>query len=231
MKITIEQFEKGLLFQKGQLIRTLSPGRYRIWRFWKKQRVIKVDTRLRTFTIQGQEIMTADKVTLRMNVLVQFQIANAADAILKVESYKDQLYFDAQLSLRRYIVNQTMDELLKTKVSIESTITQEIREKVAAYGLDIVEIGIKDLILPGDMKDIFNQVIQAQKRAEAAAITRREEVATVRTQLNTAQLYEKHPALARLRDLEVLEHIYGTAQKMVIMNSPEQILDSILKKK
>ena len=118
VRLIVNEYEKALLFQKGRLMRVLDPGQYRIWKLFKRQRVEIVDMRLRGRVINGQEIMTADKVTLRMNVMMTYKVVDPVAAVLKVEDYAAQLYGDAQMALRAEITAQTLDELLARKGAI-----------------------------------------------------------------------------------------------------------------
>jgi regulator of protease activity HflC (stomatin/prohibitin superfamily) len=219
MRITIEQYEQGLLFKNGRFVEVLDPGRY--WKPFGGHRAVKVDLRNRMLTIQGQEMMTADKVTLRMNALVKFRVANPASAVLRVEEYVSQLYADAQLALRAEVASQTLDDLLASKAAMGPRVLRVLAPTAREYGIEILDLGLKDLILPGDIKEILNQVIAARKRAEAAVIERREEIAAVRSQANTAELYEKNPVLLRLKELEALEKALS---KTVLVGPPLDLL-------
>jgi len=83
--------------------------------------------------------------------------------------------------------------------------------------VEVVSLGIRDIILPGDMKDLMNKVTEAKKAAEANLITRREETAAMRSQANTAKLLESNPVLMRLRELETLEKISGNSKLSVVL--------------
>lgn len=228
--VIIEEFEKGLLFERGRLVRVLEPGAYRwMWRLFLHRRVVKVDLRIRTLAISGQEMMTADKVTLRLNVLVKFRVMDPAAAVVKAESYTEQLYGDAQLAVRTEIAAQTLDELLAAKAALGPRVREALAPVVAEYGVAVVDIGLKDVVLPGEMKSILNQVIEAKKRAEAAMIERREEVAAIRSQVNTADLYARNPTLMRLKEMESVEKILGGADRTFVLGSPQDLWGALLK--
>ena len=92
-----------------------------------------------------------------------------------------------------------------------------MRGGATAFGVSVTGLGICDVILPGEMKDLMNKVTEARKAAEAALITRREETAAMRAQANTARLLETTPLLMRLRELEVLEKVAGKANLTVVL--------------
>ena len=97
--------------------------------------------------------------------------------------------------------------------------------KVGNFGIDVRSVGVKDVILPGDMKDILNQVVATEKAAQANVIKRREETAATRSLLNTARLMDENPTLLRLKELEVLEKVTEKVDKMTAFGG----LDGVLK--
>lgn len=201
----VQAYEKGLLFRNGRLVRLLEPGRYWIFWFWPRERVEKVDLRDRTLTIVGQEMMTADKIAVRTNVVAKFRVADPVAAILKNENYGMQLYTDVQLALREAVAARTLDELIAEKAALGARVLEALKLEVEGYGIALLDAAIKDLVLPGEIRAAMNRVLEARKDAEAALIRRREEVAATRQLANTAALLEKNPVLMKLKVLEVLE--------------------------
>jgi regulator of protease activity HflC (stomatin/prohibitin superfamily) len=167
--------------------------------------------------VTGQEIMTADKVTLRLNAVVTFKVTDPLLAVTAVEDYGQALYREAQLALRAGIGGRDLDALLGEKDAVARELDEALRARVAAIGLEVVSLGIRDIILPGEMKELMNKVTEARKAAEAALITRREETAAMRSQANTAKILETNPVLMRLRELEVLERVAGKAKLSVVL--------------
>jgi len=216
MKITIEAWEKGLRFRDGKFVGLLEPGRYRLATIFAKDQVQKMDMRVRTMIVQGQEILTADKATVRTTVLAKMRVADPAAAILKVDSYVGQLYGDVQLALREAVAARTLDELIAEKAVLGAKVLGVLQLTASAYGVELLEVGIRDLILPGELKAQFTRVLEARKKAEADQIERREEVAATRSLANTAQLLEKNPTLMKLKVLESLEKISRAGAKIVL---------------
>jgi regulator of protease activity HflC (stomatin/prohibitin superfamily) len=216
MKITIDAWEKGLKFRDGKFAGILEPGRHRLATIFAKDQVHKMDMRVRTMIIQGQEILTADKATVRTTVLAKMRVADPAAAILKVDSYVGQLYGDVQLALREAVAARTLDELIAEKAVLGAKVLGALQLTASAYGVELLEVGVRDLILPGELKAQFTRVLEARKRAEADQIERREEVAATRSLANTAQLLEKNPVLMKLKILESLEKIARGGAKLVL---------------
>jgi len=94
---------------------------------------------------------------------------------------------------------------------------QGLRRRVPAIGLEVIAAGIRDVILPGEMKDLLNKVTEARKAAEANLIARREETAAMRSQANTAKLLADNPTLMRLRELEVLEKVAANSKLNILL--------------
>ena len=166
--------------------------------------------------VAGQEIITADKVTLRVNLLVSWQVADPVKAVSTVGDYAQALYREAQLALRAAVGTRPLDHLLADKESVGGEVKAALSARTAEFGVSVKGVGLRDIILPGDMKTLLNGVIAAQKEAEANLIRRREETASVRSQANTAKLLAESPHLARLKELELLKDVLaGTSATFV----------------
>jgi regulator of protease activity HflC (stomatin/prohibitin superfamily) len=215
--VAVEAGHAGLLFRDGRHEATLAPGAYALWKGVARARVVPVDLREQVVDVAGQEIITADKVTLRLNAVVSFKVADALRAVTAVEDYRQALYREAQLALRALVGARTLEALLGEKEAVARELDASLAARVAALGLEVVSLGIRDVILPGEMKELMNRVIEAQKAAEAALVTRREETAAMRSQANTARLFEQNPTLMRLRELETLEKVAEKGRLSVVV--------------
>ncbi len=217
----------GVLFVDGRYVDLLDPGLYAFWKDVADSRVVEVDTREAQVDVSGQEIMTLDKVTLRMNALVTYVVKDARRAVSAASDVRQSLYREVQLALRAVIGGRELDSFLTGKDDVAQELEQQVREQATVLGLEVRSVGIKDVILPGDMKDLMNKVTEAKKAAEANLIARREETAAMRSQANTAKLLADNPTLMRLRELEVLEKI-ASAGKMNIMLGEKGLADKVI---
>jgi regulator of protease activity HflC (stomatin/prohibitin superfamily) len=177
--------------------------------------------------VSGQEIMTLDKVTLRMNALVTYVIKDARRAVSAAFDVRQSLYREVQLGLRAVIGGRELDSFLTGKDEVAQELAQQVREQATAMGLEVRSVGIKDVILPGEMKDLMNRVTEAKKAAEANLIARREETAAMRSQANTAKLLAENPTLMRLRELEVLEKV-ASAGKISVVLGEKGLADTVV---
>lgn len=214
---SVDRDRAGVLFIDGQCVDTLEPGLYAFWKGAADARVVELDMRETTADVNGQEIMTADKVSLRMNALVTYRIVDARKAVSVADDVRQALYRETQLALRAVVGARELDGFLADKDTVVQEIEQTVRRRAQQLGLEIVSVGIRDVILPGDMKDLMNKVTEARKAAEANLIARREETAAMRSQANTAKLLADNPTLMRLRELEVLEKIATTGKLNVVL--------------
>lgn len=202
----IESYEVGILFYNHIMQRELPSGKYYFWKGPHAVLVKTIDLRKQQMDLLGQELMTEDKVTLRLTFVCQFKITNAL-RVLNIRSFEEQMHIELQLVLREYVGALKLDDLLRKKQEIGSYVLSKLSEKSEDYGVQFISAGVKDVILPGDMKEILHTVLLAEKKAQANLITRREETASTRSLLNTAKLMDENQTLYRLKELEFLEKI------------------------
>jgi regulator of protease activity HflC (stomatin/prohibitin superfamily) len=183
-EIIIKDTHRGLYYEDGVLIDVLGAGRHKLpirrgRRFWNPLRrrpkceVILVDMRARDLTIKGQEILTSDKVAIRVSILVQFSVVDAKAAIHAVASYEDRLYSDVQLAARRSLAGMTLEEILTNRHRLNEEILQDVKEAAAAYGVAIARADVKDLVFPGNLQEIMNRVLAAERMSEAQLVEAR----------------------------------------------------------
>ena len=219
--VRVEAHERVLLYREGDLVEQLGPGIYVFWKQAGKITWKSVDRREQVADVAGQEIMTADKVTLRINLLVTYQVVDAVKALSVVSDYQQTLYRESQLVLRAAVGTRALDRLLTDKETVGAEVRNALAARTNEIGVAVRGIGVRDIILPGDMKSILNQVIEAQKQAEANLIRRREETAAARSQANTAKLLAENPVLARMKELEALTEILDGAKATFIFGQGE----------
>jgi regulator of protease activity HflC (stomatin/prohibitin superfamily) len=224
---TVQRDHVGVLFVDGRYTDTLAPGEYAFWKGPADARLVELDLRETMVDVGGQEIMTADKVTLRLNAVVTYKIADARRAVSQTDDVRQALYRESQLVLRSVLGARDLDIFLTDKDTVAREIEENVRRRAVELGLDIASVGIRDVILPGDMKDLMNKVTEARKAAEANLISRREETAAIRSQANTAKLLAESPTLMRLRELEVLEKI-AAASKLSIVLGEKGLADKVV---
>ena len=219
----------GLLFIDGKLVRVLKAGKFGFWNFNQSVEVQVVETRAQQLEVAGQEILTKDKVSLRVNLSATFKVADAVKAVTELANFREFLYNALQLALRKAIGTKVLDTLLADKEAIDTFVMNFVAKKVAAFGLTLIEVGVKDIILPGEMKTILNQVVEAEKAAKANIIKRREETAATRSLLNTAKLMDESATLRRLKELETLEKVADKVDNITVFGGLEGLTKDSIK--
>ncbi|MCX2475247.1 slipin family protein [Pedobacter sp. MC2016-05] len=222
----IEAYETGLLFIDGKFEKVLLAGNYVYWKNNITIQVLKTDMRQLNMEIIGQEILTKDKAQLRMNFTVQYKVEDVVKALLVNKDFEKQLYITMQLALREAVGLLTFDELMESKEKIGTSVLESTINKAEELGVKLANGGVKDIILSGEIKDIMNQVLIAEKKAQANMITRREETASTRSLLNTAKLMEDNSMLYKLKEMEYVEKI---AEKIntISLSGSGQIVDQL----
>ena len=271
--IIIKDTHRGLWYEDGVLTRILEGGRYKFPRLkfyerlvpesWRKRlpkiEIAIVDMRERDLTIKGQEILTADKVAIRVSIIVQFKVTNPEAALHVVESYSERLYSDVQLAARRSLASMTLEEILTNRNKLSEEILQDVKETATTYGVAIVRADVKDLIFPGNLQEIMNRVLAAERmsqvqlveartkaetqrlesqsrletqrleaeanaaaqrllaetQAESQRIQTEADILALRERAQAAEAYSSHPALLRLRELDTLRELAGTANARI----------------
>lgn len=224
----VEPGHVALWFRDGAYQATLAPGTYAFWKGVGKLKLFDIDMRELVLDVSGQDIMTADKVTLRLNALVAYRVSDPLRSVVEVEGAAQALYRAAQLALREAVGAKDLDTLLVSKEALASELAAALALRAAELGIAVVSTGIRDIILPGDMKDLMNRVTEARKAAEASLITRREETAAMRMQSNTAKILEANPTLMKLKELETLEKVADKANLTVVLGQ-DGLADRVVK--
>jgi len=223
---TVENYEKAVLFIDGKYTQPLGPGVYYWWKNNITIVVAKVDTRALQIEINGQEILTKDKAALRVNAYARYRVTDIEKAILQNKEFERQLYVAFQLVLREYIGTLALDELLDKKESISAYILDAVKADAETLGVELNGFGIRDIILPGDVKDIMSKVLVAEKTAQANSIMRREETASTRSLLNTAKLMEDNAMLWKLKEMEYVEKIADKIGEITV-NGNSALVDQL----
>jgi regulator of protease activity HflC (stomatin/prohibitin superfamily) len=229
--VLVPAYQAGVLKIDGKVVRLMPPGVEAFWRFNRDVQVEIVDTRLQNLEVSGQEILTRDKVGLRLNLAATWRYTDILLAHEKLAKPWEHLYRELQFGLRAAVGTRTLDQLLENKQIIDDTVGAHIEKKLAGFGIEVNGLGVKDIVLPGEMKTILAQVVEAEKAAEANVIKRREETNATRSLLNTAKLMENNPTALRMKELETLERVAERIDRISVFGGLEQVLNGLVKLK
>jgi len=209
-EIIIKDTHRGLWYEDGVLTRVLEAGRYTIPRGSKmglirqpQVEVVLVDMRERDLTIKGQEILTADKVAIRVSIIVQFRVTDPRAALHQVEKYEDRLYSDVQLAARRSLASMTLEEILTNRNQLSEDILADVKESASTFGIAIFRADVKDLVFPGNLQEIMNKVLTAERLSQAQLVEARTKAETERIALQTKMQGQREQAemLASMQQL------------------------------
>lgn len=209
----------GLLYVDGAFKELLQPNTYYFFKSLHQVVIKKVCMKKQILNVNGQEILSKDKVTIRFNLVLNYQIIDPIKVISQFTSIEEEIHLLTQMKYREYLSEKTLDEMLSEKESVGNIVLKELKKYEKDLGVEFISSGVKDLILPGEIRDILNTVLIAEKKAMANVITRREETASTRSLLNTAKLMEENKTLYRLKELEYLEKIFDKVQTLSLSSS------------
>lgn len=203
----VDANQAGLLFVDGVLTERLPPGRHAFWSVGRTVRIQLIDLRPNPIEVTAQEILTKDRVGIRVTLTAFARVVDPEKAALSSTDVNATLYRLIQFAIREAVAARTLDEILAARDTIDREVRAYVTERAAALGAEVGEIGVKDVILPGDVRELLNKVVEAERVAKANIIRRQEETAATRSLLNTAKLMENNPLLLRLKELEALEKL------------------------
>jgi regulator of protease activity HflC (stomatin/prohibitin superfamily) len=195
-EVIIKDTHRGLYYEDGVLVQVLGAGRYELplarpgrgLAWFRRQpvtEVVLVDLRARDLTIKGQEILTSDKVAIRVSILVQFSVVDPKAAVHAVANYEDRLYSDVQLAARRSLASMSLEEILTNRHRLSEDILQDVQESAAGYGVTISRADIKDLVFPGNLQEIMNRVLAAERTSQAQLVEARTKAEVQRIEAQT----------------------------------------------
>ncbi|AMH18028.1 MAG: slipin family protein [Hafnia sp.] len=226
--VQVPAWHVGILKIDGATQALLSPGISGYWRFNHAVEAEIVDTRLQVLEVSGQEILTRDKVNLRLNLAANWRYSDVLQSFALVAKPLEHIYRELQFALREAVGTRTLDELLENKQIIDDIVSEQVSRKLVGYGIEVVSLGVKDIVLPGDMKTILSRVVEAEKLAQANVIRRREETSATRSLLNTAKVMENNPVALRLKELETLERVAERIDKISVFGGLDQVLNGLI---
>ena len=215
-EVTVYEYERGLLYQEGRLGPVLEPGRYTFWA-WEPVDVVKVSLREMSHVVAGQGILTADRIEVRLSLVAQYRVADPVLAVNGVENYVEQLHQELQLALRDVIAGRTLDQVLDGRAELAAELHRLSAEPAKRYGVQMNRVGIRDVILPGEVRQVMMQEVQADRAGRAELVKARHEVAAARARANTAKVLTENPEVARLQEIEALVNLAGKSGNVVLL--------------
>lgn len=202
VRVTVYEFQRALRYRKGRFLSVLGPGQY--WILEPRTTVTPVDVRPNFITLMGQEALTADGVPLKVSIAANYEMSDPQLAINGQANYAQALYLLLQLTVREVISTSKADELLENRAGFAEKVRALAEPQVQRLGLKLLTADLKDLMISGDLKKSFAQVVKARKEGEAALERARGETAALRSLANAARMLQDNPQLVQLRMLQAM---------------------------
>jgi regulator of protease activity HflC (stomatin/prohibitin superfamily) len=215
-RVTVYEYQKGLKYSRGHYAATLGAGQY--WILSTFSSIVPVDIRPQFVTIQGQDVLSADGVTLKVSLAAEFQVADPNVAINKNANFQNSLYLTLQMAVREIVGKEKIDAVIENRAGFSAKLAELTSGKAAEYGLKLISADIKDIMFPGEMKKAFSQLVKAQKDSQAALERARGETAALRSLANAARMMDDNPNLLQLRALQSLENSSGNTIVLGVPN-------------
>ena len=225
-RIEVQAEQVALVFIDGVYDRKLTAGSHAFWNVGPKIEAKIIDLRRQALEITQQELLTKDRVTIRVNLSAIYKVVDPVAAVTGSKDFAETLYREAQFALRRTLGAMSLDQILAEKVDIDPA---PVRATMTELGVEVSELAMKDVILPGEMRDILNKVVAVEKEAEANVIRRREETNATRSLLNTAKVMAENPVMLRLKELEALQELAGKVERLTIHNGTSGLMNDLVK--
>jgi regulator of protease activity HflC (stomatin/prohibitin superfamily) len=198
--ITVMDWERVLRFEDGRFAELLGPGRHR---FRRSRTVLRtVDTRPRNLVVAGQELLTADGITLKVSVLATWHVTDPVAYVTGAQDADQVLYAALQLAVRDSIAATTLDEALAHRDRLSTGLAETAGQQVTSVGISLTSAVVKDLMLPGELRRAATETMLAREAGRADMERARAEAASLRTLANSAKLLEQHPSLLHLRTIQ-----------------------------
>jgi regulator of protease activity HflC (stomatin/prohibitin superfamily) len=216
--VTVYEYERGLRYRKGRFEGIVDPGRYRLP---PHTEVIKVDVRPAYKVVSGQEVLSADSISVKASVTARYEITDLVKAVNGVQSYEQALYLELQVALREVIGSVTMEEVLGGRAGLGKSLLQIASGPASEFGIRLDSVEIRDIMFPGVLKQTFAQVAEARQEGLAALERARGESAALRVMANAARLIDKSPGLGQLRMLQALSE--STGNTLILNLAPDSV--------
>ena len=226
---TVVEGQLCLLYIDGELVETLKPGVHTFWNVGRQVHAKVIDMRMQSLDVAGQEVLTKDRVTIRVNLAAEYRVVDPVKAATATKDFADAFYRALQYAFRKALGAMSLDQILADKATVDAEARAKVTADMAEIGIEVLDITLKDVILPGEMREILNKVVAAEKEAEANVIRRREETNATRSLLNTAKVMADNPVMLRLKELEALETIAAKVESITVHNGTDGLINDLVR--
>ena len=225
----IEPKQVGLLSVDGKFQKKLTPGKYAFWQYIRSIKIINLDLRIQSIELKDQELITVDGVSLSLDLWGNYKIQDPEKAAFELADYREFIQLELQSQLRRFVSQSTLDQVLLQQDALNTTICKNLKDQFSQYGIELIKVGIKKLGLPDSVKAIMNQVVEAQKRAQANEFKRDDQETALRSLKRIAKEMENNPLLLRLKELEAMDQVSRKINSISVTGGLEGVIKDLVK--
>ncbi len=220
----VNQYEKGLKFLFGKFYKTMEPGWRLVWPII--QGYEKVDMRTKAVDVPDQNAITRDNVTVTVNAVIYYKVVSAEKAILEIENYMYAMSQYAQTTMRNIVGEVTLDELLGGRDKIADRIREIVEKTATSWGLDVLNVELKDIRLPEAMERTIAKQAEAEREKRAVIINSEGELAASKNMADAARTLSEVPGALHLRTLQSINDISSDASNTIVFTVPLEIMQA-----
>lgn len=221
----INQYERGVKFTQGKFSGMMDPGWRIVWPVF--QSFQKIDIRTKAADVPDQEAITKDNVSTRISAVIYYRVIDAQKAILEVEDFFFAVHQLAQTTMRNVIGEVELDELLADRDEVASRIKKSVDLTTEKWGLEIISVELKDIILPDSMKRTMAKQAEAERERRATIINSEGEVIAAKNLAKAAELMSERPGALHLRTLNSINDISSDQSNTVVFAVPLEVLRAL----
>ncbi|MDB5181955.1 MAG: rane protein [Candidatus Saccharibacteria bacterium] len=221
----VNQYERGVVLTLGKFTGLRQPGLRIVIPIF--QAITKVDIRSRPIDVPGQEIITKDNVTVKVDAVVYFRVTDAPKAVLETINYTAATSQFAQAALRDVAGNADLDEVLSKRDQISQQIKEIVDSETNKWGIDVENVKIQNIELPQEMKRAMAKQAEAERDRRANIINAGGEKIAAQALAEAAAMLASTPGAMNLRTLNTLERISTEPSQKSTILFPVELLDAI----
>lgn len=218
----INEYERGVMFTMGKFKKIKDPG----WRVVVPifQSMTKVDMRIKAVDVPDQKAITRDNISVSVNAVIYYKVADAGNAILKVENFYFAVSQLAQTTMRNIVGEVELDELLSQREKISQRIREIVDKTTEVWGISVENVELKDVSLPADMERTIAKQAEAEREKRAVIIQAEGEVAAAENMTKAADILARSPGALHLRTLQTINDVSSDASNTLIFAIPIEVL-------
>jgi len=218
----INQYQKGIRFLLGKYTGTMEPGWRLVFPIFQSYR--KVDLRVKAVDVPNQEAITKDNISVSVNAVIYYKVKNADKAILEVEDFFYAVSQLAQTTMRNAVGQVDLDDLLSQRDRVSKNIRDIIEIATIPWGIDVISVELKDIVLPEEMKRVIGKQAEAEREKRSIIIRAEAELVASENLAKAAQMLTSSDGALHLRTLQSINDISSDQSNTIVFAVPLEIL-------